>query len=621
MERESFENEETAKILNANFISVKVDREERPDIDEVYMQAAQILTGAGGWPLSVFLDTDLKPFYAGTYFPPEDGFGRPGFPRLLLGLAQAYHTRRDEVNRSSGDLTNAIQQTVARFASPGQVGWPQIESAAAHLVSEFDSVNGGFGSAPKFPPAMALQLLLREYQRKNSQDLLDAVLRTLDSMAKGGIFDHIGGGFHRYSTDEQWLVPHFEKMLYDNALMTTVYIEASQATGRTDFADTARRILQFVHRELTAPEGGYFSALDADSEGVEGKYYVWTPNEVAEVLGSEKYQVFCRVYGITERGNFENNTSIPHLSSELRDWAVLNGFEENDLASRLSIKRAKLLEARERKTRPHLDDKIIVGWNGLMIAAMAFAGRVLGDRRALTSAESAANFLLKNARINESLAHSWRAGQVSGFAYQDDYACLINGLVELYFASFNLRWLKEAERLADEMISIFWDSKEKGFFFTSNKHATPLARTKNPTDGVIPSGNSSAALGLEKLGRLLGRVDFNDYAKLTVASLGGLVEQAPRAFDNLFVASHFLLSVPQEIVFSGLRETDEFQEMQEHLRHVFLPNAIFAYAQPDNGVIAVTEGKSAGEQAVVYVCSNYACKSPAYTVGELAERL
>jgi hypothetical protein len=618
MERESFENSETAALLNEHFISIKVDREERPDVDEVYMQAAQLVTGAGGWPLSVFLKPDREPFFAGTYFPPKGAYGRPGFGSLLLRIAELWRSRRADVDASAAGIAAAIRQGLQSYARPGSVDWSVLEKAAADLERGYDPAEGGFTGAPKFPPSMSLRLLLREHRRTGSAPLLDMVTRTLDRMVRGGIFDQIGGGFHRYSTDDRWLVPHFEKMLYDNALMTVALLEACQVTGRTDFAEAARSALGFVLREMTAPEGGFTSALDADSEGEEGRFYVWTPSEVSSVLGDEDGLLFCGFYDITEDGNFEGGRSIPHAVQDLASRAGEMGLAPEDLEARLAAMRAKLLEARSLRVRPALDDKVIVAWNGLMIGAMAMGGRVLGETAFVEAARIAARFVLSLAVEGGALAHSWRAGACGGPAFQDDYACLINGLIDLYEADFDGRWLLEAATLAEAMLERFRDPDAGGFFLAEPSHGTPLARSKSPTDGVTPSGNSSAALGLARLSRFLARADLWDAAVETIGALGGMAAQAPRAFENLLIAAHFTLSEPREIVLAGQQNDAALAEMRGLLSRTFLPDSVIAWHDASLP-LPVAQGKTAGDAlAAAFVCRNYACQAPVYSAEDLA---
>jgi uncharacterized protein YyaL (SSP411 family) len=622
MERESFENEETARILNEHFVSIKVDREERPDIDEIYMQAAQLLTGAGGWPLSVFLTPDLRPFYAGTYFPPTDAYGRPGFPRLLQAIAQAYRERREDVEASCSDLSQAIVQTLTGLERPGQISLGLVREASREILSSLDPVFGGFGTAPKFPPCFALQLLIREYHRCGETSFLDAVSLTLDQMTQGGIFDHIGGGFHRYSTDRQWLVPHFEKMLYDNALIPLTLLEGWQVTKREQWADAAARTLDFVLRELTGPHGGFLSAMDADSEGEEGRFYVWTPEEVKAALGERDGELFCLAYGISPEGNFEHGRSIPFLRKDLEALAQEIGLDPDGLKRDMARLRDILLRTRSRRVPPHLDDKVIVSWNGLMIRTLAFAARVLDRPAYLDGARRAASFILGEMLIDSGLAHSWRDGRAGLPAFQEDYACLLLGLVELYQADFDLRWLYEAERLADEMISLFLDRQGGGFFSSRESHETPLVRSKSPADGVTPSGNSAAALALAKLGRLLGRQEFLDIARQTVQTFGHAAARAPRAFEHLLMVVDYLESPSQEIVLAGDPDSPEWADLRSVTGALFLPWSVLAFAAGQDDDPAPAKGKTAPSgRAAAYVCRDFACRAPVFTASDLEAAL
>ncbi len=622
MERECFENEDIARILNEKFVSIKVDREERPDVDEVYMQAAQLLTGAGGWPLSVFLTPDLRPFYAGTYFPPRDAYGRPGFPRVLQAIAQAYRERRGDVAASCDDLSGAIVQTLKGLELAGDAGLEEVRRACRELLDAFDAEAGGFGGAPKFPPCFALQLLLREHRRSREARLLQAVETTLDGMVRGGLFDHVGGGFHRYSTDRQWLVPHFEKMLYDNALIPLVLLEGWQVTGRAEWADAAARTLDFVLRDMTDGDGGFFSALDADSEGEEGRFYVWTPDEVEDALGKEDARLFCTVYGITPEGNFEHGRSIPHLRTGLQEAAGALGTDPESLSRELRRSRERLLAVRSRRVPPHLDDKVITSWNGLMIRTMAFAARTLDRPDYLDAARRAARFVLQEMRRDGELLHSWRDGRAGVAAFQEDYACLLLGLVELYQADFDPEWLREAEALADEMITLFLDREGGGFFSSRESHGTPLVRSKSPVDGVTPSGNSAAALALAMLGRLLGREDLTGIARETVAAFGRAAQRMPRAFEHLLVAADYLESPSTEIVLAGDTDSPEWAALREVTGTLFLPWSILALATGSETDPAPARGRSAPDaRAAAFVCHGYACRAPVFTAPDLRSAL
>lgn len=619
MERESFENETIAQLMNERFVCIKVDREERPDLDEVYMQSAQLLTGQGGWPLSVFLVPDLRPFYAGTYFPPTDAFGRPGFPRVLASLSEAYKNRGDEVVDQARQIAEAIVQNMKGLEREGRLSIEAVNSCVSEILADFDDVHGGFGQAPKFPPAFALMLLLRQFSLTRDNRYLNPAIFTLDAMARGGIFDQIGGGFHRYSTDSMWLVPHFEKMLYDNALLSQVLLEAYQVTGRPDFAEIASRTLDFVLREMTHPGGGFQSALDADSEGEEGKYYVWTPGQVKEILVEREAELFCNVYGITETGNFEDQTSIPYLSARMEDKAKLNDMPLAEFQAMLAAGRDKLLHAREKRIRPGLDEKVIVSWNGLMIQSMAFAGRVLGQSLYTNAAVKAAEFILENVQRDGNLAHSWGSAGAVGVAFQDDYATFAASLLELYAATGDERWVIEADELAAEMISRFWDSESGGFFLTHDGHDTPLARSKSPVDGVTPSGNSVAVALLFRLGRLLGKNEYLRIAGDTLDRFGGIASRAPRAFENLLVSYLLVSQPPSEVVLAGdAPDSPDLLDLLGAFSQQFQPFTVLAWNLPESRSLFVSKGRDS-VSARAFVCKDYACQQPVSTPQELLE--
>jgi uncharacterized protein YyaL (SSP411 family) len=534
MERESFENEEVARLLNADWVSIKVDREERPDLDEVYMLATQLMSGSGGWPMSVFLTPDLKPFYAGTYFPPDDSgtpwVGRPGFQHVLRQLADAWKNRRDDVTQAANRAALGLTQYASLQSDEGDLGPDLVPNAVEMMARDFDPVNGGFGGAPKFPPSMRLALMLRleagtrdegrgmrEEERPSvahpssliphPSSLDGIVTTTLDKMARGGIYDQVGGGFHRYSVDDIWLVPHFEKMLYDNALLAPVYLDSYQMTGREYHARIGREILEYMLREMTDERGGFYSTLDADSEGHEGKFYLWSPAEVEAVLGAEDGGLFCRIYDVTARGNFEGK-NIPNLiSRSVEEWAeelqmepTADSRQPSVLWSRLDGMRERLREARSHRVWPGLDDKVLTSWNGLMIRAMAAGYRVLGDERYRAAAERAAEFVLSALEKDGRLLRSYRNGQAHLSAYLDDYAFMIVALLDLHEAGGandhrargegrspggEARWRVEAERLLEVMNEQFWDEAQGGYFFTAHDHETLIARMKS--NGMAPS--------------------------------------------------------------------------------------------------------------------------------------
>ncbi|HSW00672.1 MAG TPA: thioredoxin domain-containing protein [Sedimentisphaerales bacterium] len=611
MERESFEDEQTARQLNQDFVSIKVDREERPDVDETYMKAVQTLTGTGGWPLSVFLTPQGKPFYGGTYFPPRAGFGRPSFRQVLAGVAQAWQTKREDLLASSQSLTEAIRR-------PSPVGPEQTLSGSLFRVAfqalsdNFDTVYGGFGSAPKFPQPTMLSLLLDYAWRTGERAALDMVDKSLVAMARGGIHDHLGGGFHRYSTDAQWLVPHFEKMLYDQATIGLAYIQAYQATGKAAHAAVARGIFDYVLRDMTDPGGGFYAGEDADSEGREGAFYVWREDEIQEILGEPDAEVFCDYYGVTGAGNFEQGENILHVVGSIEDTGA-----------KLTDARLRLLTRRNSRPRPHRDDKIITSWNGLMISALAKGGSVLGEARYVQAATKAAAFVLESLRVDGRLMRYWRAGRVVEKAFLDDYAMLILGLIDLYEATFDSRWLAEARLGAEQMIDWFEDPAEGGFFLTGRDAERLISREKPAYDGVVPSGNSAAALGLLKLGAILMESRFSDQAERTLRLFSGPISQTPTAFTAMLLALDYRLGPSQEIVIAG--PADQARPLIEEVRRRFLPNATLLLKEtglrgdalmemiPFVRDLAPLDGR-----ATAYVCEDHACRRPVVTTGDLA---
>ncbi len=542
MERESFEDKEVARLLNEHFVSIKVDREERPDVDEVYMKAVQLLTGRGGWPLSAFLTPDRRPFLGGTYFPPEDTGGRAGFKTLLAHVTKIYGTRRDEVEQAAGRLAAAVKgSSAARRRTPSaKLDRQPVESALRELGFRFDEHLGGFSRAPKFPPHGSLRLLLYEYERTKDGPLLEMATRTLDAMAAGGIRDHLGGGFHRYSTDARWLLPHFEKMLYDNAQLSRIYVRAHLLTGSDEYRRVAVDTYEWVLREMTGAEGGFFSALDADSEGEEGKFYVWRRDEILAALGEKEGEVFSRAYGVEEEGNFHDQatgerpgTNVLHLALPVAELARALARDPSELRSALQKGRAKLLQLRGKRVRPGLDDKVIAGWNGLMIGSLAYGGRHLREPRYVRAAEKAARFILKAMRRDGLLLRAYRDGSAGPGAFLDDYAYLADGLLDLHEATREGTWLDEARSLADAMTEHFAADEAGGFFFTSDEHEALLARSKDPFDKAIPSGNAVAARVLVRLDRLTGEGRYAEAARKTLAAFRGHMQRAPRAAESL----------------------------------------------------------------------------------------
>jgi uncharacterized protein YyaL (SSP411 family) len=625
MEHESFEDAEIALLMNERFVCIKVDREERPDLDQIYMNAVQIMTGRGGWPMSVFLTTDLKPFYGGTYWPPTARGGMPGFDQVLAAVADAWQNRRAQAIDQADSLTEHLKSMAQPAAESGPPSALVVQQAIASLTRSFDSVHGGFGGAPKFPHPMDLRLLARAWHRDRHESLVEIMTVTLDKMAAGGIYDQLGGGFHRYSVDERWLVPHFEKMLYDNALLIPCYLDAFLITGNADYARVARETCDYVLREMTDPAGGFYSTQDADSEGEEGKFFVWTPEEVAEVLGDEAAKAFDYVYDVTPEGNFEHGHSILNRPKTLEQCAQILGRDVADLASELATSRAKLLAMRENRVHPGLDDKVLVAWNGLMIDALVQAAGVLDEPRYLQAATRAANFILSNmCRPDGRLLHTWRGGQATLNAYLDDYSCLANALVSLYEADFDERWLEAAIALCDTILKRFADPEGGGFFFTASDHEALIARQKDLYDNAVPSGNSMTALALIRLAKLTGRAELAAAAEATLVAASGVMRQAPRAAGQMLSALDMYLGPTPEIVIVGDPENSDTAELLRALANRYIPNRVVACRKSDKinqGSAALAdlfEGKQLdGAEPAVFICERFACQAPVYGLSEV----
>jgi uncharacterized protein len=616
MERESFEDEAVAALMNESFVSIKVDREERPDVDEIYMSAVQMMTGSGGWPLTVFLTPELEPFYGGTYFPPEDRWGRPGFKTLLREIARVFREERARVAERARALTERVRSLSLTPASREVLSRSLIAAAARDLALRFDSREGGFSAAPKFPPSGAVSLLLRYHLSSRDPDALEMVELTLDKMAAGGMYDHLGGGFHRYSTDAQWLVPHFEKMLYDNALLTRSYLEAYQLTGKRDYAEVARETLDWVLREMQGEEGGYYSTQDADSEGVEGKFYVWSREQVEALLG-ENAEAFCRTYDVTPGGNWEGTNILNRPA----------GFSTPDstLEGALRGARSVLVAERERRVHPGLDDKILTSWNGLMIIAMARAYRVLGDGKYLDSATRAARFLEERLQDEGRLLATYRSGRAKLKAYLDDYAFLLGGAVELFECDFDLHWLDTASWLASGLGELFADEASGGFFFTGSDHEPLIARSKSGYDGAIPSGNAMAATYLLRLSEYTGSREQEALAAGTLRAFHAQMERSPGAFLQMLSAVDFYLSPRREVVVVGTSGSERVRDAVVRLRRSFAPNLVLISFDPSASSspglqerVPMLAGKTPGadpESPRFYVCESYACQAPTDDLG------
>jgi uncharacterized protein YyaL (SSP411 family) len=634
MERESFEREDVARALNEHFVAIKVDREERPDVDHVYMTVCQALTGSGGWPLTVILTPDRRPFFAGTYFPPETRFGRPGLLDVLYQVVGAWEQQRDRVARSAEEITEALQDQFA--GSPGDaLGEPSLRLCFDQLAARYDAEEGGFGSAPKFPTAHVFTFLLRWWRRSGDARALEMVERTLQAMRRGGIYDQIGFGFHRYSTDREWLVPHFEKMLYDQALLLLAYVETYQATGNPFYAGVAREIAAYVLRDMTGPEGAFYSAEDADSEGEEGRFYVWRASEVEEILGPEAAALFARAYGITAEGNWRDEatgsapgTNIPHLVESPTEEGAASEAAAEDLARRLDTARLRLFEARGRRVRPLRDDKVLTAWNALVIAALSRAGAVLGEPSLTAAAERALSFVeSKLVRDDGRLLARYRDGESAHPAYLDDYAFLCWGLLELYEATFAAKHLDAARKLCGEMIRLFWDDARGGFYFTGVDAEALLARAKEVYDGAMPSGNSVAAMALLRVARMTGDTSLEERAQALVRAFSGIAARFPSAHTQLMCAVDFALGPSGEIVLAGESGARDVRAMLGEVRRRYLPRHVVLLNAPGEARIlhaiapALRAQGPVDGRAAAYVCENFACKSPVTDPAALASLL
>ncbi len=611
MAHESFENEGIAALMNDHFVNVKVDREERPDLDDIYMAATMAMNhGQGGWPMTVFLTPDQQPFFAGTYFPPEDRHGRPGFPAILRRIAELWSGNRAALERVGAELTEHLRESTK--PSPGAVDLDAtLARVTDQLAATFDPAWGGFGRAPKFPPATLLRLLLLVHRRGDAR-ALPMVRRTLDGMARGGMYDQLAGGFCRYSTDDAWLVPHFEKMLYDNALLARAYLEAHQVTADPFYRQVAVEVLDYVLRDMTAPAGGFYSATDADSEGVEGKCFVWTPAEVRAVLGSEAAPLACAWFDISEDGNWEGH-SIPRTPRALAEVAGQFGLDEATAAARLTQARAALHAARNARVQPGLDDKVLTAWNGLMIGALAEGARVLGETRWLEASARAADFVLAYLRTEDGrLLRSWRAGTGHLDAYLEDYAWLGNGLVDLYEAGGAPRYLDEARRLAHWILTDF-AAPGGGFFSTSAGHEALLVRHREGHDGAVPAANAAAACLLARLAAHDGRAEWRGAAGDALGAWGGVIAREPRAFAQSLIALAFLAEGPAELAFVGADGDPALGAMRREVGRHFLPHRIIAHHDPAAGPSAhpllTGKGLVRGHGAL-YVCRDFACREP-----------
>ncbi|HSU56446.1 MAG TPA: thioredoxin domain-containing protein [Candidatus Dormibacteraeota bacterium] len=610
MERESFENQEVAKFLNEHFVSIKVDREERPDVDKIYMTFVQATTGQGGWPLNTFLTPDLKPFFGGTYFPPDPRYGRPSFLQLLQNIKQLWETRHGDLNDSAAQMHEKLQEASASASATNILLTSSVvHDAGARFKHAYDPRHGGFGGAPKFPQPSQPQFLLRYSKRFKDDEATRMVLTTCDKMAAGGIHDQLGGGFARYSVDAEWLVPHFEKMLYDNAQLTQLYLDAHLISGQSHHAEVVRDILDYILRDMTHPEGGFYSAEDADSEGHEGKFYCWTRAELSNLLSAEEFNVATRYFGITEQGNFVDHSHPTPLANQNVLSIVDPKISEQDKPLLASAKQ-KMVAARSKRVRPHLDDKVLASWNGLMLGAMARASIVLGEDKYRAAADRNADFLLGKLwdAKTKTLYHRWRDGDRDNVQLLGAYAFLLSGMLDLYEATLEPKRLDFAVALADTMLARFYDSATGGFWQSPSGSQDLIMRVKEDYDGAEPSGNSVAILGLLKLGKITERKEFTAAAEKSLRLFSQRLQQTPEAVPYMLQAFDFSLEEPKRAVLAGAANPAELRKILQAVHQVYQPNKVVL--STDGPVEPFAKTLPAKDGPLLYLCTGNACQAP-----------
>lgn len=624
MEHESFENEEIANLMNDNFVNIKVDREERPDLDQIYMNAVQMMTHHGGWPMTVFLTPEGVPYYGGTYFPPVDRHNMPGFPRVLSALAEAYRQRPDEIAETTASIQRELERLSATRESSELLTTGLLDSAYRGIIRNYDQINGGFGSAPKFPPAMTLEFLLRTYYRTGNPEALDIVSATCRKMAEGGIYDQLGGGFHRYSTDSKWLVPHFEKMLYDNALLSRLYLHHYQVGQDNQSRRVAEGVFDYVIREMTSAEGGFYSTQDADSEGVEGKFFVWSKAEIEELLGAEDANLVSDYYNVTAEGNFEGE-NILNVTRSLKEVASKNKIGPEKLEAALGRSKQKLFEAREQRVKPGRDEKILTAWNGMMMASFAEAGAVLDREDYINVAKHNARFVLNALRDNGLLLRTYKDGVAKLNGYLEDYACLGEGLLTLYEATGETEWLEECLAVTQKMVEEFWDDEAGGFFFTGKSHETLIVRSKDFFDNATPSGNSVAVEVLLRLGLLTDNEDYQRRALTVLRLVAEPMTRYPAGFGRVLGALDFYLGAPKEIALVFEVKNEASDSLKREVWSRYLPNKVVGTNQGSeqraSQLIPFLRNRPPAPQPTAYVCEHYVCKNPVTEPAELAAQL
>ena len=624
MEKESFENEAIAALMNEDFVNIKVDREERPDLDEIYMNAVQILTRHGGWPMTVFLTPEGKPFYGGTYFPPEDRYSVPAFPKILKAVAQAYRERPQEIEKSVEQILGALNRLASLQESQRPFSRETIAQSAEQLSQAYDAEHGGLGRAPKFPNAGVFELFLRHFWKSKDSRFLEMVTTTLTKMAQGGIYDHLGGGFHRYSVDEKWLVPHFEKMLYDNAQLMRTYAQVFSITQEPLFKRVVEETLEYLLREMIDPEGGFYSTQDADSEGEEGKLFIWSEEEVMRILGEEVGEIFCRIYDVTEQGNFEGE-NILHPILTLEQSAKFFRKDLREIEKLIADAREKLFQEREKRVKPFRDEKILASWNGLMLSGLAEAIKISANPRILQAALKTVSFIFTQMTQDGFLLHTYKDGQAKLPGYLDDYAFVGVGLLDLYEVTQERQLLEQAIRITETMVSEFWDDIDGAFFYTGKSHEQLISRTKPVFDGSIPSGNSMATQLLLRLYHYTGREDYLQRAEKILRLYYDAMESQPFGFAHMLSALDFYLEKPKEIVLVGKRDDPAQRDLLRKINSLYLPNKTLQLIEPGEplGKISpVLEGKTQlNGKPTVYVCHNFTCSPPVTDWEELKKLL
>lgn len=629
MARESFQDPEIGKIMNQTFVSVKVDREERPDIDSVYMAACQMITGTGGWPLTIIMTPDLKPFFAGTYFPKDSGSRGSGLRDLILNVDDLWNNRKDELQKSAEELTFSLQQ-LSKIKSGPELDENTLKTAYQSLKENFDDEFGGFGDYQKFPTPHNLLFLLRYWKMTDDMNALNMVEKTLDAMVQGGIYDHLGFGFHRYSVDRQWIQPHFEKMLYDQALLVMVYTEAYQATGNKRYRETAQEVLEYLMRDMRSSLGGFYSAEDADSEGEEGKFYLWTASEIKKILGPEDGELFSHIYNVNNDGNFKEEATgfqtgknVLYRTNNWEDLSSQLEITSEELWWKMESAREKLFTARQERIHPHKDDKILTDWNGLTIAALAIAGRVYKRKDYIMAASNTLNFILSNLKINDQLMHRWRQKDAAVNANLDDYAYLIWGLLEMYQTTFQAEYLKIAIDFNQKLMDHFWDKKEGGFYFTADFVPQVLVRQKEAYDTALPSGNSVQMLNMERLYSLTGNSEYRKISRAMEKNFSGIINSSPPAFTMFLSAITHKIGPSFNIVVVGDKNLEDTSLMLKNLQEQYLPNCVLIFNSGDENLKKIIKNMEdkimINNNITAYVCGDGTCYPPVNTLKELLD--